>query len=128
MMLIDTNKERLIDLDFEKSSKDAKNLPEQNVYLGKHQLTSGIKASIHIGTLAKYTGHGPGDYALAVIKQMTGTENFLAWPEEKRKCSLEKYEKCQMRTILEENERCGCSPFQLLPAKGNTEQVFIYTS
>ena len=80
-------------------------------------------ASINIGTLAVNTRHGPGDYGLTVIKQMTGTENFLAWPQHKRGCSLEKYENCQMRGFLEASLKCGCSPFQLLPAAKLTEQV-----
>ena len=33
------------------------------------------------------------------IKQMTGTENFLSWPTDKRGCSLEKYENCQKRVL-----------------------------
>ena len=93
--------------------------------LGQARMKNKNLASIHIGTLAQYTGHGPGDYALTAIKQMTGSENFLAWPEDKRKCALEEYEKCQMKGFLGASMKCGCSPFQLLPAKGNIDQVLI---
>ena len=60
------------------------------------------------------------------IKKMTGTDNFLAWPENKRQCALEQYEECKIKVFLEETVKCGCSPFELLPAIGNTsEQVHI---
>ena len=74
-------------------------------------------------TLAKYAGHGPGDFILTSVKQMTGTENFLAWPEAKRGCALEKYERCQMKSFLEESMKCGCSPFQLMPATDQSAKV-----
>merc|ERR1712079_291704 len=106
MLLIDANSERSIDISTEDMDKKGKDL-----------------ASIHIGTLAKSTRYGPGDYGLLSIKQMTVTENFLAWPEHKRLCSLEKYEKCQMKGFLEASSKCGCSSFQLLAAAEATDQV-----
>ena len=124
MLIIDTNAERSVDIsDSHSVIMNQDDISAQDIYLGKDQLKSENMASIHIGTLTPYTGYGPGDYELTAIKQMTGTENFLAWPEEKRKCSLEKYEKCQMKGFLEESMACGCSPFQLQPVKGKTDQV-----
>ena len=122
MLIIDANSESSIDITTDDVNK-RKDDSVMDVYLGRAQMTNKNMASIHIGTLAQYTGHGPGDYALTDIKQMTGTEFFLSWPEKKRKCSLEKYEKCQMERFLEESMKCGCSPFQLLPAKGNSDKV-----
>ena len=120
MLIIDSNSEKSIDItDHDKERTKS----VEDLFLGRTKNSNKNLASIHIGTLAQYTGHGPGDYALTAIKQMTGTENFLAWPEEKRECSLEKYEKCQMERFLEESMKCGCSPFQLLPAKGNKDKV-----
>ena len=122
MLLIDTNTERSIDIsNSHNMNKDDNSV--QDIYLGKEHLKTENMASIHIGTLTPYTGYGPGDYELTDIKQMTGTENFLTWPEDKRKCSLEKYEKCQMRTFLEESMECGCLPFQLLQANGDSDKV-----
>ena len=120
MLIIDSNSEKSIDItDHDKERTKS----VEDLFLGRTKNSNKNLANIHISTLAQFTGYGPGDYALTDIKEMTGTEKFLDWPEEKRKCSLEKYEKCQMRTFLEESMRCGCSPFKLLPAKGNTNQV-----
>ena len=58
-------------------------------------------------------------------KQMTGTENFLGWPKEKRECSLEKYESCQMRGYLDKISHCGCSPFDLMSAACFGYQVYF---
>ena len=121
MLLIDVNSERSIDIKMHDEGSGNKSITD--VYLGRTRMKNKNLASIHIGTLAQYTGYGPGDYALTAIKQMTSTENFLAWPQDKRKCALENYEKCQMKGFLKESMECGCSPFQLLPAKGNTNQV-----
>ena len=126
MLLIDVNSEKSIDITTHDKDKDDET-SVRDVYLGQERTNNKNKdvASIHIGTLARYTGYGPGDYALTVIKQITGTENFLAWPEDKRKCALEKYEKCQMKGFLEKSMKCGCSPFQLLPAKRNQVAIII---
>ena len=123
MMLIDVNQERSIDVQHSQKENDASASYELDVYLGRNQKSKRNVASIHLGTLARYEGHGPGDYRLTTIKQMTGTKNFLAWPLNKRDCSLEKYEKCQMRAFIAETMKCGCSPFQLLPATKSTNKV-----
>ena len=121
MLLIDNNKERSIDIS--NSQKSTKALSEQNIYLGEDKSNTENMASIYIGTLAPYHSYGPGDYEMTGIKKIEGTENFLAWPQHRRGCALEKYEKCQMREFLEKTVECGCSPFQFLPAAGNASQV-----
>ena len=93
--------------------------------LEKDQIENKNLARIHIGTLAPITEEGPGDYVLTSVKQMTGTENFLGWPKENRKCSLEKFESCQMRVNLYKISRCGCSPFELMSAAGFGYQVYV---
>ena len=123
MLLIDVNSEKSMDI--KTQDEDIGNKSVADVYLGRTRMKNKNLASIHIGTLAQYTGHGSGDYALTALKQMKGTKNFLAWPQDKRDCDLEKYEKCQIRGFLEGSMKCGCSPFQLLPAKGNRDQVPI---
>ena len=117
MLLLDNNKERTIDTS---NSEDVNKayVSEQDIYLGEEELNTENLASIHIGTLAPFQQHGPGDYEMAAIKEIGGTDNFLAWPQQKRGCALEKYEKCQMREFIEKTGECGCSPFQLLPATG----------
>ena len=123
MMLIDVNEERSFDVEPSVENNDAFASYDLDVYLGENQKSDKNLASIFIGTLARYEGQGSGDYMLTTIKQMTGTKNFFSWPTDKRNCSLEKYEKCQMRAFVEETMECGCSPFQLLPARGSTFQV-----
>ena len=123
MMLIDVNHERSFDVQHFQKENDVSVSYELDVYLGRNQKSKRNMASIHIGTLARYERHGPGDYRLTTIKQMTGTKNFLGWPIDKRNCFLEKYENCQMRAFAEETVECGCSPFQLLPATWSTDKV-----
>ena len=127
MLLIDINAEKSIDIENHNEYKmNNSKSSEKNVYLGQSQIISKKQATIHIGTLAKYTGHGPGDYILTSVKEMTGTENFLTWPEEKRGCALEKYESCQMKRFLEESIKCNCSPFQLIPATDQSAKVRLF--
>ena len=125
MMLIDINKEKSMGANILQRKNNSK-LFDRDVYFGTDGSSNENMAIIHIDTLAQYTGYGPGDYALTSIKQMTGTDNFLAWPENKRQCALETYKDCQTKVLLEDTVNCGCTPFQLLPAVGNTsEQVHI---
>ena len=123
MLLIDVNSEKSIVNSTEDMDTKGSNRSVRDVFLGQAWKKDKDLASIHIGTLAKTTVYGPGDYGLVLIKQMTGTENFLAWPQHKRLCSLEKYEKCQMKGFLEASSKCGCSPFQLFAAAEATDQV-----
>ena len=120
MLLIDVNAERSYNIE---ASGEVKSADLNEVYLGKDQIVNKNPARIHIGTLAPITEEGRGDYALTSLKQMTGTENFLAWPKEKRECALEKYESCQMRGYLDKISHCGCSPFDLMSAAGFDYQV-----
>ena len=127
MMLIDLNEERSLEVEPSGDDNDAfvsHKDSYDSVYLGENQKKRGGNlGAIYIGTLARYKGHGSGDYKLTSIKQMTGTRNFLAWPLDKRLCSLEKYENCQMRAFEEETKKCGCTPFQLLPARRSDTKV-----
>ena len=122
MMMIDVNEERSFGVEPSAEVNDASH--DLDLYLGENQQSDMNLASIFMGTLARNEALGSGDYKLTSIKQMTGTENFLSWPRDKRTCSLEKYEKCQMRAFMEETIECGCSPFQLLPARGSTAEVY----
>ena len=120
MLLIDVNTERSFST---QNSNKIKSVEMSKVYLGESQISNKNMASIHIGTLAPHFEEGPGDYVLTSLKQMTGTENFLGWPQEKRKCSLKKYETCQMEGFRDKIFKCGCSPFQLISAAGQNKQV-----
>ena len=124
MMMIDVNEERSFGVEPSAEVNDAFASYDLDLYLGENQHSGMNLASIFIGTLARHEALGSGDYMLTSIKEMTGTENFLAWPTHKRDCSLEKYENCQMRAFVEETIECGCSPFQHLPARGSTAEVY----
>ena len=121
MLLIDVNTERSLDI----TSNETKtsDMSERDLYIGNDQVVNRNLASIHIGTLARYEGYGSGDYQMTAIKQMKGTKSFLAWPDHKRKCALESFERCQMKGFSKESLQCGCSPFQLLPATPSDNQV-----
>ena len=125
MLLIDVNTERSFS---DQNSNKVKSVEMSKVYLGESQISNKNMASIHIGTLAPHFEEGPGDYVLTSLKQMTGTENFLGWPQEKRKCSLKKYETCQMEGFRDKIFKCGCSPFQLISAAGQNKQVHFRIS
>ena len=120
MLLIDVNEERSYDIERPNNAEESEMF---NVYLGKDQMTNKNLARIHIGTLAPHFEEGPGDYVLTSLKQMTGTENFLAWPQEKRECLLENFESCQKKIFLEKISESGCSPFSLMLAAGPSHQV-----
>ena len=122
MMVIDVNSERSVSVENYERENRAQ-ISKQNVYFGNDHEVDVNAAVIHIGTLTQLTVRGAGDYSLSSIKLLTGTENFLAWPEGKRKCALETYEKCQEKHFLDAFSRCDCSPFQLLPRAGLNNQV-----
>ena len=122
MLLIDVNSERYFSTETPREEKEA-SLYERDVYLGENKMSNQNLAQIYIGTLAPHFEKGPGDYVLSSLKQMTGTESFLGWSEEKRKCALENYESCQMKDFLRRLSKCGCSPFHLTLAAGPSYKV-----
>ena len=112
MLLIDTNLDKSIPmkgvnrekwLDYNRDIIDLDDEPADKKSL----------ARIHIGSLSTFTGYGPGDYRMTGLKQMTGTSGFLAWPDEKKMCTNEKFQDCQMRQLLEKVKICECKPFEL---------------
>ena len=123
MLLIDVNPERSFNIETKGATKA--NSYERDVYFGEDKITNRNLAIIHIGTLAPHSEEGPGDYLLTSLKQMTGSESFLGWPQERRKCALEKYETCQMKIFLENISQCGCSPFHLVPSAGPAYPVSL---
>jgi hypothetical protein len=76
-------------------------------------------ASVHLSTLTQYTDSRGGSYALTGLKQMAGSDAFLAQDDDVKKCSLERFEVCQTRRYLERAlEECGCLPWALTPVLG----------
>ena len=86
--------------------------------------TDEFKVFVH--TLAQYTAHGPGEYAMSVLKSMTGTESFKQLPDSQKKCQVHKREECQTTRFLDlVRGNCNCVPWALL-ADGNPERVGMF--
>ena len=76
--------------------------------------TSGKKISFHILTLHHHEVFRHGIYTLEDLKQITGTDNFLAMPDAVKKCQIEPKEECRRRRyVLEVQRRCRCVPWSL---------------
>ena len=60
--------------------------------------------------------YGEGDYALANMKHMDGTEGFLSLDDEVKKCQNEESVlECKAKTYIDSGrEKCGCVPYQLM--------------
>ena len=53
-------------------------------------------------------------YLMTSLKIMTGTDNFLALPDEKKHCSIIPMNKCKQNQFMKKLYRdCGCTPFGL---------------
>ena len=76
--------------------------------------SSGKKARLHILTSQRHELSKPGIYTLKNLKHMTGTDNFLAMPDEAKKCLIEPKEECRSQGYVQEVQReCGCIPWSL---------------
>ena len=72
------------------------------------------QAEIYIHTLSPYTGHGPGDYKMSVLKKTSSSGAFLDLADSKKKCRVEKRESCAVREWLANlRKRCNCIPYKL---------------
>ena len=69
-----------------------------------------VSAKVQINTLSPHISYGGGILMMSAVKRMTAKEDFLKMPLKERKCSVELYEKCRTRRLLEE---CGCVPWEL---------------
>ena len=75
---------------------------------------TGKRARLHILTSHRYEDSRPGIYTLKDVKQMAGTDNFLAMPDDVKKCQIEQKEECRSRRYVQEvQSKCGCIPWYL---------------
>ena len=80
--------------------------------------------SVHINTLSRVSDTRPGLYVMTVMKKMTGTESFLALPDETKDCQLEPQDECKRRRYAEEAQKlCACVPWVL--GRALPEQVGV---
>ena len=122
MLVIDTNKERSLNI-LKRKKKAHLWHHEDLMILAGIQKNFQTLPRIHIGTLAAYTGYGQGDYMMSSLKQISGTDSFLAKPDDEKECSIEKFEKCQMRKAAEKNRACSCKPFALSSAFSDNQVI-----
>ena len=117
----------IIDVNIEKSvTKQIQRDDESNLKsldLQESPVETNKLVGVNIGTLAPYFAHGPGNYVLSVVKQMSATEGFLSMSPEKRECEKENLESCQKRLFQERINKCGCTPQNLIPALTDQTQV-----
>ena len=72
------------------------------------------RARFRIMTLHPHEDSRPGIYSLKDLKKMGGTDNFLAMPDDMKKCQIEPKEECRSRRYVQEvQSRCGCVPWSL---------------
>ena len=76
--------------------------------------STGKRARLHILTSHRHRDSRPGIYTLKDLKLMTGTDNFLAMPDDMKKCQIEPTEECRRRRYVQEvQSKCGCIPWSL---------------
>ena len=72
--------------------------------------TNQKSAKIHIKTLSSFKAFGSGSYKMTSVKKLKGTSDFLAMPDEYKRCNLEEYEECRRRSLF---GKCQCVPWEL---------------
>ena len=118
-LIMDANTEKSVSKKIERDEK--KNLKSMD--LQENSVETRNLVGVNIGTLAPFFAHGPGNYVLSAIKQMSATDGFLSMSKEKRECEKEKFESCQKRLFQERVKQCGCTPQSLIPAGVDESQV-----
>ena len=65
-------------------------------------------AKIHLTTLTRYASSKDGVFTLTTLKQVTGTDRFLAQDEETKQCSNQGVQACQTQQYLKHvEEQCS---------------------
>ena len=105
MLLLDYNTELSIQSNVGSSDIDK----SEDMYLDTMD-TEQYEAKIHINTLSQMTKFGGGSYKMTVVKRMTATSDFLKIPMTERECTVEEYETCRTRKLL---EKCDCVPVEV---------------
>ena len=57
------------------------------------------------------------NFAMSVLKRMTGTDNFLGLPVGQKECQIETFEACLTKSYVKSvQSQCGCIPWALSSA------------
>ena len=84
------------------------------------------QAEIYIHTLSPFTGHGPGDYKMSVLKKTSSSAKLLDLPDSKKECQVEKRERCAVRKWLSDlQNRCKCMPYKLSAFKSEVKIIHL---
>ena len=93
---------------------DKNKVESKKDYIRTKLKNTGKRARFPIMTLHRQEDSRPGMYTLKNLKQMVGTENFLAMPDDLKKCQIESKEECRSRRYVQEvQSKCGCIPWSL---------------
>ena len=78
---------------------------------------------LYLHTLSGFSGSSAGSYAMASLKQMTGTTGFMSLPDDQKRCQIEPFEDCRRSKLVGQlQETCECIPWAIARYK-NTKQV-----
>ena len=87
--------------------------------------TSSFELYLH--TLSGFSGLSAGSYAMASLKQMTGTPGFMSLPDHQKRCQIELYEDCQRSKYVDQvQEKCGCIPWAIFSGKPSEKVTLKY--
>ena len=109
LLILDMNESLLVPLDPpNESHRNESNFIEfsSNLMTSKN----GNDPKIHINTLRSFEAFGSGSYRLTSLKKLKGKRDFLSMSFSDKKCSLEDYEECRRKALL---EKCQCVPWEL---------------
>ena len=109
VLILDMNEDMSLPVD---SPNNTMNKEDDPSYFSMNLManTNQKSAKIHIKTLSSFKAFGSGSYKMTSVKKLKGTSDFLAMPDEYKKCNLEEYEECRRRSLF---ENCQCVPWEL---------------
>ena len=120
LLLLDINADRTSAILGEKLNNTLNN---NQTRLDMSPATESGQAEIYIHTLSPFTGHGPGDYKMSVLKKTSSSSMFLDLPVSKKKCQVEKRETCEVREWFANlRKECKCIPYKLSAFKSEVKK------
>ena len=104
-------------ISIEPNNWDDKTVAKRKNVIRTEMKSTGNRARLHILTSHRHEDARPGKYAMKSLKVMAATENFLAMPDDVKKCQIEAKEDCKSRHYVEQVQKeCGCIPWALSSA------------
>ena len=110
VLILDMNEDRSLAVDSPQNIMSKDDPINFSMNLMTNPKRNSAKSKIHIKTLSSFKGFGYGSFRMTSVKNLKGTKDFLAMSSEDKRCSLEDYEECRMRSLY---EKCQCVPWEL---------------